>query len=54
MIAAGVDFKKLSTYMGHSSVQITLDRHGHLLPGDEADSSAKLDAYIERTTATGS
>jgi len=54
MIAAGVDFKKLSTYMGHPSVQITLDRYGHLLPGDEADSSAKLDAYIERTTATGS
>lgn len=29
LIAAGVNAKALSTYLGHSSIQITLDRYGH-------------------------
>jgi integrase len=29
MIAAGVGFKQLQTYMGHSSITVTLDRYGH-------------------------
>jgi integrase len=33
MIAAGVNAKALSTYMGHANVSITLDRYGHLMPG---------------------
>jgi hypothetical protein len=36
------------TYMGHSSITITLDRYGHLLPGNEAEAVAKIDAYLER------
>jgi hypothetical protein len=35
MIAAGVNAKALSTYMGHSSITITIDRYGHLMPGNE-------------------
>ena len=35
MIAAGINPKALSTYMGHTSITITLDRYGHLLPGNE-------------------
>ncbi len=35
MIAAGINSKALSTYMGHASITITLDRYGHLLPGNE-------------------
>jgi integrase len=35
MIAAGINTKALSTYMGHSSIAITLDRYGHLLPGNK-------------------
>ena len=31
MIAAGVNAKALATYMGHSSITITLDRYGHLM-----------------------
>lgn len=49
MIAAGVPFKQLSTYMGHSSITVTLDVYGHLMPGDEADAADKLDAYLSRT-----
>jgi integrase len=46
MIAAGVNAKALSTYMGHSSVTITLDRYGHLFPGNEAEAANLLDAYL--------
>lgn len=46
MIAAGVNPKALSTYLGHSSIAITLDRYGHLMPGSEADAAARLDAYL--------
>jgi integrase len=46
MIAAGVNAKALSTYMGHSSVTITLDRYGHLMPGSESEAADLLDAYL--------
>jgi integrase len=46
MIAAGVNAKALSTYMGHSSITITLDRYGHLMPGNEAEAAELLDAYL--------
>jgi integrase len=48
MIAAGVNAKALSSYMGHSSVTITYDRYGHLMPGNESEASRMLDAYLER------
>lgn len=48
MIAAGVNVKALSTYMGHANIKITLDRYGHLMPGNEAEARALLDAYLER------
>ena len=48
-IAAGVNAKALSTYMGHSSITVTLDRYGHLLPGAEAEAAGLLDRYLELT-----
>ena len=48
MIAAGVNAKALSTYMGHANIAITLDRYGHLMPGNEAEAAGLLDAYLER------
>jgi hypothetical protein len=39
----------LSTSMGHSSITITLDRYGHLMPGNEEEGAALLDAYLERS-----
>lgn len=53
MIAAGVNLKALSTYMGHSSITITLDRYGHLFPGNESQAADLLDAYLEREEARG-
>jgi len=46
MIAAGVNAKALSTYMGHANISITLDRYGHLMPGNEAEAAHLLDAYL--------
>jgi integrase len=51
MIAAGVNAKALSTYMGHSSITITLDRYGHLMPGNEEYAADLLDAYLTSAQA---
>lgn len=51
LIAAGVNTKAISTYLGHASVTITLDRYGHLMPGNEAEAADMLDAYIARERA---
>ncbi len=46
MIAAGVNVKALSTYMGHANISITLDRYGHLMPGNEQQAAGLLDDYL--------
>lgn len=50
MIAAGINSKALSTYMGHSSITITLDRYGHLLPGNESEAAHLLDTWLNNAT----
>jgi integrase len=51
LIAAGVNSKAVSSYMGHASIAITLDYYGHLMPGTEAETASLLDAYIGRERA---
>ncbi|HVA30142.1 MAG TPA: hypothetical protein VMU58_02625, partial [Gaiellaceae bacterium] len=53
-IAAGVNVKALSSYLGHASITITMDRYGHLMPGNETEAVGLVDKYIERaaTSAT--
>jgi hypothetical protein len=46
MITAGVNAKALSIYVGHAGVAITYDRHGHLMPGNEAEPADLPDAYL--------
>ena len=48
VIAAGVNAKALSTYMGHASITITLDRYGHLMPGNEEEAAEMLAGYLAR------
>ena len=48
MIAAGVNAKSLQTYMAHSSLTVTYDRYGHLMPGNEEEAAGLLDAYLQR------
>ena len=47
MIAAGVNAKALSTFMGHAKIGITLDRYGHPMPGSEEEAASLLDSYLE-------
>jgi integrase len=53
MIAAGVNAKSLQTYMGHANISITLDRYGHLMPGNEGEAAGLLDAYLARGPIVG-
>jgi integrase len=46
MIAADVNPKALSSFMGHSSIVVTFDLYGHLMPGTEAEGATLLDAYL--------
>ena len=48
-IAARVDAKAISTYMGHSSVAFTLDRYAKLFKKAGAENAALLDAFLERS-----
>lgn len=43
--------KALQTYLGHSSITVTLDRYGHLMPGAEAEAAGMLEDYLGRRTA---
>jgi integrase len=54
MIAAGVNAKAVSTYMGHASVGFTLDRYGHLFPGAEGEAEGLLDTYLQAAEGQGS
>jgi integrase len=47
MIAAGVNAKALCSYLGHSSITVTIDRYGHLMPGNEREAAERLDAYLD-------
>jgi integrase len=49
MIAAGVDPGEVMRRMGHSTISMTLDRYTHALRGSEADTAAKLQAFIDRS-----
>jgi integrase len=41
-----------SKHLGHSSVTITLDRYGHLLPGNETEAAELLETWLDKTTKT--
>jgi integrase len=49
LIAAGVNAKELSTYIGHSDIRTTFNRYGHLMPGNETHAASKLDALFAET-----
>jgi integrase len=54
MIAAGVNAKALSTFLGHATISITFDRYGHLMRGSEAEAATLLDTYLERASGASS
>jgi integrase len=46
LIAANVNPKAISTYLGHASITITLDRYGHLMPGNQEQAAGQLNDYL--------
>jgi integrase len=48
-----VNLKALSSYLGHASITITLDRYGHLMPGNEEDAVGLVDAFLARRYGSG-
>jgi integrase len=46
LIAAGLNPKQLSIYIGHSDIRTTYNRYGHLMPGDEAQAVKRLDRVL--------
>ncbi|MDX6595313.1 MAG: hypothetical protein QOI72_695, partial [Solirubrobacterales bacterium] len=48
LIAAGEDPKRIQSYLGHSTITVTFDVYGHLLPGSEQESAERLDAFLQR------
>jgi integrase len=53
LIAAGVNAKAITAYLGHASIQTTFDLYGHLMPGNEDEAVALVDAYLERADSRG-
>jgi integrase len=53
LIAAGVNAKAVTAYLGHASIQTTFDLYGHLMPGNEDEAVALVDAYLERASTAG-
>jgi integrase len=48
MIACGLDWKKITEFLGHSDVRTTFNRYGKLVPEDLDEAAAKMDAYFDR------
>jgi hypothetical protein len=51
LIAQGASPKAIQAHLGHSSIQVTFDRYGHLFPEDLEDLADRLDAARESTLA---
>jgi integrase len=45
---AGVNVKVIQSVMRHSSITLTLDTYGHLLPGAEEDAAAQLSVFLSQ------
>ncbi len=48
MLDAGITIDKVSKFIGHSSITVTIDRYGHLLPGGVAEAAEILAEYQAR------
>ncbi|MET0306286.1 MAG: tyrosine-type recombinase/integrase [Solirubrobacterales bacterium] len=53
MIAAGVNALAITRCMGHSSITVTYDRYGHLMPGTEGEAANLVSEYVAAQLAEG-
>jgi integrase len=49
LIAAGVNAKALTVYVGHASISTTMDTYGHLMRGSEEEAVALIDSFLGRS-----
>jgi len=52
LIASGLNPKQVQTYIGHSDIRTTYNVYGHLLPGDEDQAAAALDAFLSAAASS--
>jgi integrase len=52
MIAEGAHELEIMKRLGHSSIQVTYDRYGHLMPDRDEALSDRLDALARRAAAS--
>jgi integrase len=53
LIATGANPKAVQAHLGHSSIQVTFDRYGHLFPSDQEALAARMDeVYLGSQTDT--
>lgn len=48
MIACGLDWKKVSEFLGHTDVRTTFNRYGKVVEEDPSEAAERLDAYFAR------
>ena len=51
MIAARMDWKKITEFLRHSDVPTTYNRYGKVVPEDPGPAAAQLDDYFDRSRA---
>ncbi|MDA1076084.1 MAG: tyrosine-type recombinase/integrase [Proteobacteria bacterium] len=47
LIAANVNIKTVSERLGHSSITITLDTYGHMLPGMDENAAEAMELNLK-------
>lgn len=53
LIATGANPKAVQAHLGHSSIQVTFDRYGHLFPSDQEALADRMDeVYLGSLTDT--
>jgi integrase len=52
LIASGANPKVIQTVMGHSTIQMTFDQYGHLMPGGRGEAAAATDADLARSVGS--
>jgi integrase len=50
MIAGGVHARAIADILGHSSITVTMDTYGHLMPGVQQDAINVLNRQLSRTS----
>lgn len=53
LIAAGEHPKAIQSRLGHSSIQVTIDRYGHLMDGLDDQTADRLDAIAQSVRGSG-